>query len=56
MRTFLMQLKRLKKSTPEKLFFEPIEVPKDKLNSIKLKNVRNEKFTTTIDKKTIYDD
>ena len=42
--------KKIEKSTPEKSFFEPIEVSKDKLNSIKLKILRNKKLTTTIDK------
>ena len=42
--------KKIEKSTPEKSFFEPTEVSKDKLNSIKIKILRNKKLTTTIDK------
>ena len=43
--------KMTEKSTPEKSFFKPIEVSKDKLNSIKLKILRNKKLSTTIDNK-----
>ena len=45
--------KKILKSTPKKTeesVFEPIEVSKDKLDSIKLKVFRNKKLVTSIDK------
>ena len=47
----MMPLKRLKKAHQKNHFFESIEVSKDMLDSIKPKIYRNNKLTTTIDKK-----
>ena len=48
----MMPLKRLNHFLHQKNhFFEPIEVSKDMLDSIKSKIYRNKKLTTTIDKK-----
>ena len=43
--------KKIEKSTPEESFFEQIEVSRDKLDSKKLKILRNKKLGTMVDKK-----
>ena len=48
--------KKIEKSVPEESVFEPIKVSKDKLDSIKIKILRNKKISTTIEKKNTLSD